>query len=136
MKVSCGYLLCCYVFCLLFFSPILINLHTLCHFNSGEVDYRSRIRVPPGGGVFIYQFYVLLLKHHHKLILHILKREDSSLLHPVIQCGLKNNVSATCIHCATLTAVRYILKVELGFLLVVVSPFNSFPFFCSSTIIN
>ena len=60
MNLSCGCLLCCYLFCLFHLSPIRSHLSTLCHFNSGEVYSGSWIRVPPGGGVLIFQFYLLL----------------------------------------------------------------------------
>ena len=52
--------------------------------------YRSRIRIPPNGGVLIFQYYLLLLKYHHKLSLNILKMEDSSLLHRVIRYRPEN----------------------------------------------
>ena len=85
MNLYFGYLLCCYLFCLFLFSPIFIHLYTLCHFDIGEVDSWSQIRFPPSGGVLICQFCLILLKYHHKLYLHILKRDDSSLLHCVIR---------------------------------------------------
>ena len=76
-------------FFLFLFYPILSHLSTLCHSNSGEVDSQSWIRVPPGGGILIFQFYLLLLKYHHKLSLRHTKfvmnhgaawfQEDSSL---------------------------------------------------------
>ena len=56
MNISCGFILCCFPFCLLFFSLILGHLSTLCHLRNNEVDSRSRIRVPPGGSFLIYQF--------------------------------------------------------------------------------
>ena len=45
-------------------------------------------------------------------------------------------LSATCLHCAILRAVRYIPKVESGFLLVAASSFSSFTFLYLSIIIN
>ena len=39
MNLSCGCLLCCYIFRLFRFFPICIHLSTLCYFNSGEVYY-------------------------------------------------------------------------------------------------
>ena len=93
MNPSCGCLLCCYIFRLFLFSPILSHLYTLCHFNSGEVYSRSRIRVPPGGGVLVYQFYFTVLKYHHKLFLHLLKRGGSLLSHRVIRSLPGKNVS-------------------------------------------
>ena len=62
MNLSCGCLLCCYLFSLFLFYPILFHLYKLCQFNSGEVDPLIRIIVPPGGGVLIFQFYFLLIK--------------------------------------------------------------------------
>ena len=89
MNLYFGCLLCCYLFCLFLFYPIFIHLYTLCHFGSGEVDSWSQIRFPPSGGVFIFQFCLILLKYHHKLYLHILKRDDSSLSHCVIRWRLE-----------------------------------------------
>ena len=43
--------------------------------------------------------------------------------------------AATCLYCATLTAVRYITKFEWGFILVLASSFISFTFFCLIIII-
>ena len=86
MDLSCGCLICCYLFCLLLFSPIIVHLFMLCHFNSGEVDSWCWIRVPPGDGVLILQFYLPLLKYHHKSSLHLLYREDSLISHFVIRC--------------------------------------------------
>ena len=93
MNLSRGCLLCCDLFRLLRFSYIFIHLSTLCHFNSGEVDPQCWIRVPPGVGVLIFQFYLPLLKCHNSLSLHLLKKEDSLLSHCVISCHLENNVS-------------------------------------------
>ena len=76
-----------------FFSPILGHLYTLCHVNSGEVDFRSRSRFPLDGGVLICHFYLFLINYHHKFSIHILKREDSSLLNCAIRCRLEKNVS-------------------------------------------
>ena len=78
------------------FSPIFSHLSTLCHFNSGEGDSRSRIMVPPGVGVLILQFYLLLLKYHLSLSLHILKREDILILHCVIRCRPENSFLYGC----------------------------------------
>ena len=84
MNISCGCLLSYLIFRLFLFSPIISHLSKLFHFNSGEVYPQTQIKVPPCGGVLIYQFYLLLLKCHHKSILHIVNREDSSLSHRVI----------------------------------------------------
>ena len=65
MNLYCGCLCCCYLFHLFLFSPIRSHLYTLCHFNSGEVDSRSLIKVPPGGGILIFHFYLLMLKYYH-----------------------------------------------------------------------
>ena len=92
-NLSCGCLLFCYFPPLFLLSPIIIRLYTLFHFSSGEVDYWSWIRVTPGGGVLIFQFYLLLPKYHNKLYLHLLKREDSSLSRCVIRFCPKKNVS-------------------------------------------
>ena len=59
MNPSCGCLILCFLFLLLFFYIILCHLSTLWNFNSCEIDYLSRIRFPPGGGV--YQFYYFSL---------------------------------------------------------------------------
>ena len=67
------------------FSTIISHLSTLSHFNSSEVDSRSRIRIHPGGGDLIFQFYLLLIKYHHSLSLHLLKREGSLLSRCVIR---------------------------------------------------
>ena len=61
MKLYCGCLLCCYPFHFFVFYSILIYLSTLCHYNSSEVDSWSQIRVPPCGGVLIYQFALFRL---------------------------------------------------------------------------
>ena len=61
MNISCGCLLCCYLFRLFHFSPIRSHLSTLCHFNNGEVDPWCWIRVPPGADVLICQFTFLFL---------------------------------------------------------------------------
>ena len=89
MNLYCNCLLCCYLFRLFHFSPIRSQLSTLCHFNSGEENSRSWIRVPPGVGVLICQFYLLLLKYHRSFSLHLPKREDSPLSHCVIRCRLE-----------------------------------------------
>ena len=46
-----------------------------------------------GGGLLLYQCYLLLIKYHNKFILSLLKREDSSLLHRDIPCLPEKNVS-------------------------------------------
>ena len=86
MNISYGCNPCFYLFCILVLSSFIIHLSTLFHHNIGEVDSRSRIRIPPGGCVLIFQFYLIFFKYNHKLSLHILKTEYSSLLHCVIQC--------------------------------------------------
>ena len=93
MKLSSGCLLCCYLFRFFHFSPILSHLSTLVHFNSGEVDSQSWIRVPTGVGVLIWQFYLLLLKYNHSLSIHLLNREDSLILHCIICFRPEKNVS-------------------------------------------
>ena len=93
MNLSCGFLLCCYLFHLFHFSPIRSHMYTLCHFNSCELNSRSWIRVPTGVGVLICQFWLPLLNYHHSLSLHLLKREDSSIFHCVIHCLPEKNVS-------------------------------------------
>ena len=93
MNLSCGCLLFWYLFCLFHFSPIRSHLSTLCHFDSGKIDSWSWIRVPPGVGILIFQFYLLLLKYHHSLSLHLLKREDSSLSQCIIRCRPEKNIS-------------------------------------------
>ena len=47
-----------------------------------------------------------------------------------------HTTASTTTYCSTLTALSYIPEVESGFLLVVVSSFTSFTFFCISNIIN
>ena len=93
MNLSCGCLICCYLFRLFFFYPIRSHLSILWHFKSSEVDPWCWIRVSPGAGVLICQFYLSLLKYHNSFSLRLLKREDSSLLHCVIRCRLEKNVS-------------------------------------------
>ena len=74
MNISSSCLLCCYIFRLTHCSPICSHLSTLIRFSSGEVDPRCLIRVTPGVGVLICQFYLLPLKYHHSFSLHLLKR--------------------------------------------------------------
>ena len=93
MNLSCSCILCCYLFLLSLFSSIFIHLSTLWHFHSGELHSQSLIRVLTGGGVPICKFYPILLQYHHKFSIRLLKREGISLLHCVIHCRLKNNVS-------------------------------------------
>ena len=93
MNLFCGCLIWCYLFRLFYCSPIHIHLSILCHFNSGELDSWSWIRVPPSVGVLICHFYLLLLQYNHSFSLHLLKREDSSLSHCVIWCCPEKNVS-------------------------------------------
>ena len=93
MNLYCGCLICCYLFCLFLFFTIISHLLTLCNFNSSEIYYWSRIRVPPGGGVLICQLYLLLLKYHHKSSLHLPKSYYRLLLHSVIYCHLDRNDS-------------------------------------------
>ena len=49
MQISGGFLLYCFLFSLLLFSPIFRQKYVLLYFSSGEVDYRTQIRVPHGG---------------------------------------------------------------------------------------
>ena len=80
-------------FFLFLLSPIPICHYSVCYFNSSGVDSRSWIRVPTGYGVLVFQFYLLMLKYHQSFFLHLLKREDSSILHCVIHCRPEKNVS-------------------------------------------
>ena len=61
MNLSCGFILFCFFFLLFLFYPIISHLYSLCHFNSGEVYYRSRITISPSGGILIYQFSLFFL---------------------------------------------------------------------------
>ena len=92
MNLSCGCFLWCCLFGLLLFSLILIHLSILCHFNSCEVDYWSRIRSFPGVGVLVCQFYLIFLKFHHKFYINLLQREGSFISHHVIHWRPDKNV--------------------------------------------
>ena len=86
------------LFAVIFFASsisllLAATLLQLCDFSSGELDPRCWIMVAPGVGVLIFQFYLLLLIYHHSFSLHLLKREESSLLYCVIHCRPEKNVS-------------------------------------------
>ena len=90
MQFLGGCLLCCFLFCLFFFYPILTHQSALCYFSSGEVYYRNITRVLPGGFI-IYQYHLLLMQYHHAFFLHFLNRDDCSFSHSTIRCILENN---------------------------------------------
>ena len=76
-------LLCCFLFCLSLFSPILSHQSVLRYFNIGEVDSRNRIRVPRVGYI-IYQYQLLLIRYIHAFLLRILNRDACSFSHNFI----------------------------------------------------
>ena len=55
-------------FSLLLLSPIIINQSVLWYFSSGEVDYRTWIRVLPGCYI-IFQSHLILMQYDHLLLM-------------------------------------------------------------------
>ena len=88
---SGGYLLCCLLFCHSILSPIISHHYALRYFISGEVDYQTRTRVPPGGYI-MYQSHILLLNCHRALFLHLLNRYGGFFPHRFIHCSSEENV--------------------------------------------
>ena len=102
MNLSCSYLLWCFLFCLLPFSPILSHLSILCHFNRCKVYFPKSNQVSSLWWYPHLTVYSIFLNCHHELILCIMKRDDSLLLYRVIRYLPEKNVSV----CFSSTTLR------------------------------
>ena len=87
--------LCCFLFCLLFFSPFLSHHYSIRYFNSSEVDQWSRIRVLPGGHItyIIFQSQLIFLQYLHVLFLNLLNYDDGSFPHSAVRCSSEDNIT-------------------------------------------
>ena len=98
MQLSGGCLLCCFLFCLLLFSPILVYHSVLRYFSSGKIYSRAWIMVPHVGFIF-YQYHLYLFIYDRRVFfLHILNRDDCYFSHSIICCSLENNVPWWLLH--------------------------------------
>ena len=82
----------CYIFCLFLFSPILSHQSALRYFGSGDVDYRTRIRVLPSGFI-IYKSRLLLMQYLHRFSLRFLDRYEGSFRYSAIHCSSEDNIT-------------------------------------------
>ena len=85
-----GCLLCCLLFCLFLFSPILIHQSALRYFSSGGVYSRIWIKTPPWGYI-IYQYHLILLQYQHAFFPRLFNRGDGSFPRSVIRCRPEDN---------------------------------------------
>ena len=88
IQILGGCLLCCFLFCLFLFSPIISHQFELHDFSSSRVDPQNRIRVLLGGYI-IFQSHLIFLNYCYIFSIHFLNMYHGPFIHSVINWILK-----------------------------------------------